>query len=78
MDADLDAEEVDAGIGAFVKPIQRSPMVVPEIGSHPDDDGGLEARGVHQELAEVPVVGTGQLVLDDDRGPSSVSAWMSR
>ena len=65
-DGDLDAEEVHAGVGALVEPVQRAPVVVAEPRRNPDDGRGLESGRVHQQLTQMSVIRAFQLVLDDD------------
>src|SRR5664279_175747 len=44
-------------------------MLISELGSQPDDDRGIESRGVSEQLAEMGVVCGLKLVLNDDHPP---------
>jgi hypothetical protein len=51
----------------FVEPPNGGNMLPTKTGGYPNDSFRTEASGVRHQLAEMTVVGTGQLVLNQDR-----------
>ena len=66
-DLELDTEEVDVVDGDGVEPVDGGAVLIADLGG--EEDGGMhlvEATSVGEKFTEVVVVGSLQLVLDDD------------
>lgn len=63
--ADLDPEEASISLGQSIEPVQGLAMLLSEGGGHPHDRAGIGTGGVGNDLAEMAMVGPGQLVLDN-------------
>ena len=50
----------------LVEPVEGRAVFLSESSRDPDDRDGLEARGVRQDLPEMGVIGSLELVLDQD------------
>ena len=68
---ELYAEEADALSSEVVQQGERLPVLIAEGWCHPDHGACVGTGGVGDQLAEVTVVGLGQLVLDDQNAVMS-------
>jgi hypothetical protein len=64
--SDLDAEEPNVTLGEIIQPIEGLTVLLPEVRRHPDDGGSFGPGRVREKLAKVPVIGRGELVLDNE------------
>lgn len=72
---DLNAEEVCALGGLLVEPIEGLAVLLAKLGRNPNDRRGSGPSRIGEDLAEMAVVGVGQLVLDDqDRVVGGIAA----
>src|SRR3990170_157016 len=63
---DLEPEEVEGTRRRIIEPVKRRPVFLGEAARHPDDRYRFEASSVGEELPEVDVVGSFELVLNEN------------
>ena len=66
---DLQGEEVDVVRSLLVEPVHSGPVFLPDALGYPDDGHSLQTGYIGQDLAQMGVVGLGELVLDEDEIP---------
>ena len=63
---DLEGEKVEVLAGDVVEPVEGGTMFLGEAICHPDDGHCVEARRVSEKLSKMCVVGSLELVLNED------------